>query len=131
MYGQAGSLFLADRQVDPQTGTIRVAATFPNPDGFLRPGQFGRVRIQTEVLKGALLVPQAAVNEVQGSYQIAVLGSANKAEVRPVKVGQKVGTQWVIADGLKPGDQVIVQGIQKVRPGQTVQPKPYQPAGNQ
>ncbi len=130
MYSQPGRLFLADRQVDPQTGTIRVAAIFPNPNGFLRPGQFGRVRIQTEILKGALLVPQAAVNEVQGSYQVAVLGNANKADVRPVKVGQKVGTQWVITDGLEPGDQVIVQGIQKVRPGVTVQPKAYQmPAG--
>ena len=130
MYAQPGKLFLADRQVDPQTGTIRVAAIFPNPNGFLRPGQFGRVRIQTEILKGALLVPQAAVNQVQGSYQVAVVGNANKVEMRTVQVGQKVGTEWVIANGLKPEDQVIVQGIQKVRPGVTVQPKTYQmPAG--
>jgi RND family efflux transporter MFP subunit len=129
-YPHPGKLYLADRQVDPQTGTIRVAATFPNPDGILRPGQFGRVRIQTEVLKNALLVPQLAVNEIQGTYQVAVLGSGNKIEIRPVKVGSRVGPEWVIEDGLKVGEQIVVQGIQKVRPGGVVQPKPYQaPAG--
>jgi RND family efflux transporter MFP subunit len=129
-YPHPGRLYLADRQVDPQTGTIRVAATFPNPDGILRPGQFGRVRIQTEVLKNALLVPQLAVNEIQGTYQVAVLGSGNKIEIRPVKVGSRVGPEWVVEDGLKVGEQVVVQGIQKVRPDGVVQPKPYQaPAG--
>jgi membrane fusion protein (multidrug efflux system) len=117
---------LADRQVDPQTGTIRVAATFPNPDATLRPGQFGRVRIETEVLKNALVVPQLAVNEIQGTYQVAVVGSGNKVEIRPVEVGPRVGPEWVIAHGLKAGEQVVVQGTQKVRPGSIVQPKPYQ-----
>jgi RND family efflux transporter MFP subunit len=130
-YPRPGKLYLADRQVDPQTGTIRVAATFPNPDGILRPGQFGRVRIQTEVLKNALLVPQLAVNEIQGTYQVAVLGSGNKIEIRPVKVGSRVGPEWVIEDGLKVGEEVVVQGIQKVRPGGVVQPKPYQAPASQ
>jgi membrane fusion protein (multidrug efflux system) len=111
--------------VDPQTGTIRIAALFPNGGGILRPGQFGRVRIQTQVVPNALLVPQAAVAEIQGTYQIAVLGEGNKAEIRTAKVGPRVGADWIITDGLKPGDQVIVQGIQRVRPGTIVQPKPY------
>jgi membrane fusion protein (multidrug efflux system) len=129
-YAQPGKLYLADRQVDPQTGTIRIAAVFANPKGLLRPGQFGRVRMQVEVLPNALLVPQAAVNEIQGTYQVAVLGNENKAEIRPVRVGPRAGTEWVITDGLKAGDQVIVQGVQKVRPGAPVQPTPYQaPAG--
>ena len=127
-YSRTGRLFLADRQVDPQTGTIRVAAIFPNPDGLLRPGQFGKVRVQTAVLKDALLVPQPAVNEIQGSYQVAVLGDANKVEIRHVKVGQQIGTEWVIANGLKAGEQVIVEGTQRVRPGIAVQPRSYQPA---
>ncbi|MGH9537083.1 MAG: efflux RND transporter periplasmic adaptor subunit [Terriglobales bacterium] len=130
IYPKSGKLYLADRQVDPQTGTIRIAAVLPNHEGFLRPGQFGRVRMQVEVLPNALLVPQAAVNEIQGTYQVAVLGSENKAEFRSVKVGPRVGAEWVITDGLKAGEQVIVQGFQKVRPGRPVQPKPYQaPAG--
>jgi RND family efflux transporter MFP subunit len=125
-YDRPGRLYLADRQVNPQTGTIRIAATFPNPDGILRPGQFGRVRAQVDVLKNALVIPQLAVIETQGTYQVVVLSSDNKAEIRPVKVGPQVGTEWVIGDGLKAGEQVIVQGIQRVRPGMTVQPIPYQ-----
>ncbi len=131
-YSHTGTLFLADREVDPRTGTIRIAATFPNPERILRPGQFGRIRMQTDILDNALVIPQAAVNEVQGSYQVAVLGSDNKAEIRSVKVGPRVGTEWVIQDGLTAGEQVIVQGIQKVRPGAVVQPKLYQtPMGKQ
>jgi len=131
-YGHTGTLFLADREVDPRTGTLRIAATFPNPERILRPGQFGRIRMQIDILNNALVIPQAAVNEVQGSYQVAVLGSDNEAEIRSVKVGPRTGTEWVIQDGLKAGEQVIVQGIQKVRPGAVVQPKPYQtPAGKQ
>jgi RND family efflux transporter MFP subunit len=125
-YARAGKPYLADRQVDPQTGTIRVAAIFPNPDAMLRPGQFGRVRIQTSILKNALVVPQLAVNEIQGTYQVAVVGSGNKVEIRPVEVGPRVGQEWVIARGLKAGEQVIVQGIQKARPGGVVEPKPSQ-----
>jgi RND family efflux transporter MFP subunit len=125
-YDRTGKLYLADRQVDPQTGTIRIAAIFPNPDAMLRPGQFGRVRIQTEVLKNALMVPQLAVNEIQGTYQVAVVGSGNIVEIRPVTVGPRVGPEWVITNGLKAGEQIVVQGMQKVRPGGVVQPKPYQ-----
>jgi RND family efflux transporter MFP subunit len=129
-YGHTGKLYLADRQVNPQTGTIRVAATFPNPEGILRPGQFGRVRVQTEILENALVVPQLAVNDIQGTYQVAILGEGNKVEIRPVTVGPRVGSEWVIADGVKAGEQVIVQGVQRLRPGIVVQPKPYQvPAG--
>jgi RND family efflux transporter MFP subunit len=122
-YARPGKPYLADRQVDPQTGTIRVAAIFPNPDAMLRPGQFGRVRIQTSILKNALVIPQLAVNEIQGTYQVAVVGSGNKVEIRPVEVGPRVGQEWVITRGLKAGEQVIVQGIQKARPGGVVEPK--------
>jgi RND family efflux transporter MFP subunit len=125
IYGHTGKLYLADRQVNPQTGTIRVAATFPNPEGILRPGQFGRVRVQTDILENALVVPQVAVNDIQGSYQVAVLGDGNKIEVRPVTVGPQVGSEWVITDGVKAGEQVIVQGVQRLRPGIVVQPKTY------
>lgn len=126
LYGRTGKLYLADRQVDPQTGSIRVAAIFPNPDGILRPGQFGRVRFRTQVVPNALLVPQAAVIEIQGTYQIAVLGEGNKAEIRPITVGPRAGADWIVTDGLRAGEQVIVQGVQRVRPGAVVQPKPYQ-----
>jgi RND family efflux transporter MFP subunit len=130
LYGSPGKFYFADRQIDPQTGTMRIAAIFPNPNGILRPGQFGRVRARTGVLRNALLVPQMAVNEIQGTYQVVVLGSGNKAEIRPVKVGMKTGTDWVIEQGLKPREQVIIQGFQRVRPGAIVAPKPYQaPAG--
>jgi membrane fusion protein (multidrug efflux system) len=125
-YGRPGTLYLTDRQVDLQTGTIRMAATFPNPDGILRPGQFGRIRVQTDLRKNALLVPQLAVNEIQETYQVFVLGGGNKAEIRPVKVGPRVGTDWVIEHGLQAGEQIIVQGTQKVRSGIVVEPKPYQ-----
>ncbi|MBS1850326.1 MAG: efflux RND transporter periplasmic adaptor subunit [Acidobacteria bacterium] len=125
LYDQPGKLYLADRQVDPQTGTMRIAAVFPNPHGLLRPGQFGRIRMQVQILPKALLIPQAAVIELQGSYQVAVLGADNKVEIRPVKVGPRVDADWVISDGLKTGEKVIVQGLQRVRPGGIVQPKPY------
>jgi RND family efflux transporter MFP subunit len=129
-YKLPGKLYLADREVNPQTGTIRVAATFPNPDGILRPGQFGRVRVQTQILRNALLIPQAAVNEIQGTYQVVVLGSGSRAEMRPVTVGPRVGADWVIEEGLKPDEQVIVVGTQRVRAGLIVQPKPYQQPKN-
>jgi membrane fusion protein (multidrug efflux system) len=125
-YGSPGELYLADRQIDPQTGTIRVAALFPNPKGTLRPGQFGRIRAQTRLLKNALLIPQMAVTEIQGTYQVAVLGSGNKAEIRPITVGPRIGADWVVEEGLKPQETIIVQGMQRVRAGLPVQPTPYQ-----
>lgn len=124
---QTGRFVFADRQVDVQTGTIKVAALFPNPGNLLRPGQFARVRAQRSVQAGALLVPQRAVMELQGSHQVAVVGADQKVDVRPVKVGQQVDGLWVISDGLRPGDRVVVEGLQKVRPGMVVTATPYAP----
>src|SRR6195256_614766 len=116
-YPEKGSFFFADRQVDPKTGAIRMAGIFPNPGNVLRPGQYGRVRAVTSTKEEALLVPQRAVTELQGSYQVALVGSDNKIEVRTVKVGDRVETMWIIEDGLKPGETVVAEGTQKVRPG--------------
>jgi len=123
LYPHRGKILLTDRQVDTNTGTIRLVAAFPNPGNILRPGQYGRVRIQTSFKKGALLVPQSAVKELQGGYQIALVGADNKAIIRSVKAGEKVGTMWVIDDGLKPDDQVVVEGVEKVKDGTSVVPK--------
>lgn len=123
VFGQKGEVSFADRQVDVKTGTIRVAVLFPNPGNLLRPGQFGRVRALTSTQKGAIMVPQRAVLELQGSYQVAVVGPDNKVDIRPVKTGERVGNLWVIASGLKPGDRVVVEGIQKVKQGMTVTPR--------
>ena len=127
VYPHKGAVLLADRQVDLKTGTIRVAAGFDNPNGVLRPGQFARVRVATSVAKGALLVPQRAVIETQGTYQVAVVTPENKASIRPVKVGQRVGNMWIIQDGIQPSERVIVEGFQKVKEGSPVNPKPFQP----
>lgn len=124
-YSHRGAFGFADRQVDVKTGTIRVAAIFPNPNNFLRPGQYGRVRVATSIHKGALLVPQRAVIEIQGKYMVAVVGADNKADMRPVKPGERIDTLWVILEGLKPGESVVVEGIQKVRQGMPVTPKAY------
>jgi membrane fusion protein (multidrug efflux system) len=124
MYPSKGRVLYTDRQVDITTGTIRVVSAFPNPKNFLRPGQFGRVRASTYTRTGALLVPQRAVIELQGSFQLAVVGSDNKVSVRIVKVGERVGTEWIIDSGVKPGEMVIVEGVQKVREGSSVNPKP-------
>jgi membrane fusion protein (multidrug efflux system) len=131
-----GKVTLVNRQIAGQTGTIQLVAAFPNKDGILRPGGFGRVRILTGDNKNALLVPQAAVIEVQSLYQVIVVSPDNKATFRPVKVGDRVGTNWIITDGLKPGERVVVEGIQKVqmfaaqapqlaKEGVPVAPKPY------
>jgi len=118
-----GWLVLADRQVDVKTGTIRLAAAFRNPDSILRPGQFARVRVQTRVAKNTLLVPQRAVTETQGTYQVVTVGDDNKASIRPVKVGERVGEMWIVTEGLQPGERVIVEGIQKAKQGAVVNPK--------
>jgi RND family efflux transporter MFP subunit len=127
VYPHPGKFVLADRQVDPATGTIRVAAAFPNPGNILRPGQFGRVRATIAVKRGALLVPQRAVTELQGTYQIAVVGKDDKVAIRPVKVGARVGTMWVIEDGVAAGEKVVAEGVQKVGDGVAVTPVPFQP----
>jgi membrane fusion protein (multidrug efflux system) len=125
LYPHKGSFAFADRQVDVKTGTIKVAVVFPNPGNFLRPGQYGKIRVAMSVRKDALLVPQRAVAEVQGKYMVAVVGADNKVDMRPVKTAERVDNLWVILEGLKPGERVVVEGIQKVRPGVTVTPKPF------
>jgi membrane fusion protein (multidrug efflux system) len=124
VYPHHGRIAFADRQVDPQTGTIRVAGAFPNPGNVLRPGQFGRVRAMTGFHKGALLVPQRAVSELQGRDQVAVVGPGNKVSIRTVQTGERVGELWIIQSGLEPGDRVVTEGTSKVAEGATVNPRP-------
>jgi len=123
VYPHKGRILWTDRQVDTNTGTIRLVAAFPNPGNVLRPGQYGRVRIQTSFKKGVLLVPQSAVKEIQGGYQVALVGADNKATIRPVKAGAKTETMWVIDEGLTSDDQVVVEGVAKVKEGTLVVPK--------
>jgi membrane fusion protein (multidrug efflux system) len=127
VYPHKGTLLLTDRQVDVTTGSIRVVCAFPNPNNILRPGQFGRVRAAGETRTGALLVPQRAVTELQGTYQVAVVGGDNKVALLPVKVGERVGTMWIIESGVKPGELVVVEGLQKVREGSPVRVKQSSP----
>ena len=124
-YPQKGSFYFADRQVDQKTGAIRMAGLFPNPGGVLRPGQYGRVRAVTATKNDALLVPQRAVSQLQGGYQVAVVGNDNKVEIRPIKVGERAGDMWIVEDGLKAGESVVAEGLQKVKPGAIVNQKPY------
>ena len=124
-YGHEGRFDFANREVDIGTGAIRIAGLFPNPDNVLRPGGYARVRAVIRVDQNALLVPQRAVSELQGSYQVAVVGSDNKVQIRPVTVGEQVGSNWTITDGLKPGERVVAEGTQKVRVGMEVSPKPF------
>jgi len=127
LYPYAGKFYAIDRQADVRTGTFRVAALFPNPINFIRPGQFVKVRVLIGTRKGALLVPQRAVLEIQGGYQVAVVGSGDKVEMRPVKPGERVGTLLEIDEGLKPGERVIVEGLLKVKQGILVNPRPFAP----
>ena len=129
VYPRKGWVVLADRQVDVKTGTIRVAGAFENPGGILRPGMFGRVRAVTGVDKDALLVPQRSVVETQGSYSVVVVGANNQASIRPVKTGERVGQMWVITEGVKPGEQVIAEGMQKAKEGGMVRPKQFNVTG--
>jgi membrane fusion protein (multidrug efflux system) len=124
-YAHPGKFYFADRQVNQGTGAIRIAGLFPNPGNILRPGGYGRVRAVVRTQQDALLVPQRAVTELQGGYQVAVVDAAGKVNIRTVTVGDRVGHQWIIADGLKPGETVIVEGAQKVRPGMKVSAKPF------
>jgi RND family efflux transporter MFP subunit len=122
-----GRFLLADRQVDPTTGTIRIMATFPNPTHLLRPGQFGRVRAVTRLARGALLVPQRALSELQGTYQVAVVGADSKASIRPVQLGERVGSMYIVESGLRAGENIVADGVQKVRDGILVKPVAAQP----
>jgi RND family efflux transporter MFP subunit len=122
VYEHPGTIYFADREVNPATGAIRIAGVFANPSNLLRPGGYGRVRASAKTQAGALLVPQRAVIELQGSYQVAVVGSDNKVSIRPVTVGERVGRLWIVTEGLKAGETVIVEGLMKVRDGATVKP---------
>jgi RND family efflux transporter MFP subunit len=124
VYPHPGQTTLVDRQVDVRTGTLRVQGVFPNPGNVLRPGQYARVRTIIATRKGALVVPQKAVTELQGNYQVAVVGNDNKVSIRPVKVGEQVGSEWIVDEGLKPGERVVAEGIQRVKAGITVNAKP-------
>jgi RND family efflux transporter MFP subunit len=124
-YPQKGKFFFADRQVNQSTGAIQLTGLFSNPGNRLRPGQYGKVRAAVGTSAGALLIPQRAVTELQGAYQVAVLDGKNTVSIAQVKVGEQIGTMWVISDGLKPGQRVIAEGVQNVRPGMQVSPKPF------
>ena len=132
IYPRKGHVVFTDRQVDPQTGTIRVVGAFPNPGNILRPGQFGRVRALVGLRQGAVLVPQRCVTELQGTYEVAVVTAQNSISLRKVKVGDRVGSLWVINDGLASGEEVVSDGTSKVRDGMPVTPtlESTQPEGN-
>jgi membrane fusion protein (multidrug efflux system) len=125
VYPYPGKFLFINRQVDVTTGTFKAAASFPNTNNLLRPGQYGNIRVTMSVNKDALLVPQRAVTEIQGKYLVAVVGADNKVDIRPVTVGERIGSDWIIGKGLQAGEQVIAEGTQKVRPGVSVNPKPF------
>ena len=131
VYPQKGTFYALDRNLDTKTGSIRYYVTFPNPGNILRPGQFGKVRFVADMKKGAMVVPQEAVAELQGNYQVAVVDQNNKVSIRPVKTGERIGALWEVTDGLKPGDRVVVQGLQKAREGSTVSVKEWTPPTDQ
>ena len=122
VYPRKGTFFMADRQVDVGTGSLRLAVLFPNPGNVLRPGQYGRVRAVLGVRKAAVLIPQRAVGELQGGYQVAVVDGANKVAMRNVRMGERIGTSWIVEDGVQAGERVVVEGLQKVRNGVLVNP---------
>jgi RND family efflux transporter MFP subunit len=122
-YPLSGTLSFLDRQVDPSTGTFTVLASFPNPEGLLRPGQYAKVRDVRTVRKGVICIPQRSVAELQGTQQVVVVGTGDKAEVRPVVMGERVGSRWVVESGLAPGERIVVEGLQKVKGGIVVVPK--------
>ena len=124
-YPRPGRIIFADRQVNTQTGTIQIVGEFPNSRNLLRPGQYARIQTPTGNITGALLVPQAAVNQQQGTYQVTVIGTDSRAQLRTVQVGPRVGTLWVITTGLKPGERVVAVGADKAKEGELVNPTPY------
>jgi membrane fusion protein (multidrug efflux system) len=127
LYPHKGKFYALDRNLDTRTGSIRYYVTFPNPGNILRPGQFGNVRFVADMKKGAMVVPQEAVTELQGNYQVTVVDENNKVSIRPVKMGERIGAMWEVTEGLKPGDKVVVQGLQKAREGSTVTVKDWTP----
>ena len=123
VYPQEGKFAFTGRQVNQTTGAIQVTGLFPNPGNVLRPGQYGKVRVAVETLRDAVLVPQQAVSELQGSYQVATVDQDDKVAIQPIRVGEQIGSSWVVQEGVKPGQRVIIEGIQKVSPGMRVSPK--------
>jgi membrane fusion protein, multidrug efflux system len=130
VYPEKGRASVANREVDVKTGTMMIVALFPNSRNLVRPGQYAKVRATMETRQGALLVPQRAVQELQGSHQVAVVGADNKVAMRAVKAGARLGDLWVINEGLKPGERIVVEGLQKVREGAIVNPKPAEPVAS-
>jgi len=126
VYPRPGAFLAADREIDAKTGTIRICATFPNPDRTLRPGEYGRVRAETSVLTDALVVPQRAVSELQGSFQLRVVGPDDTVATKTVKLGDRVGSRWIVEEGLQPGARVVVEGA-TTRDGAVVNAKPFTP----
>jgi RND family efflux transporter MFP subunit len=126
LYPHEGKFYFADRQVNESTGAIRIAGLFPNPNNILRPGGYGKVRAVIRRQPGALLVPQRAVSELQGGYQVAVVGAENKVDVRTVAVGDRIDNRWIVTSGLNAGDRVVAEGVQKMRTGVHVNPKPFE-----
>jgi len=131
VYPRKGKFYALDRNLDPKTGSIRYYVTFPNPDATLRPGQFGKVRFVPDAVHNALVVPQEAVTELQGNFQVAVVDQNNKVSIRPVKMGERIGAMWQVTEGLNPGERVVVQGVQKAREGATVTVKEWTPPAQQ
>jgi membrane fusion protein (multidrug efflux system) len=124
LYPYKGQIVFVDRQVNSETGTIQIAGSFPNPQNLLRPGQFGRIKAETEVRHDALLIPQRAVNELQGSYQVAVVDSNNTVQIRSVALGPQLGSELIITSGIKPNEHVVTEGVSKLKDGMRVSPQP-------
>jgi membrane fusion protein (multidrug efflux system) len=124
IYPYKGHIVFVERQVNPQTGTIQIAGSFPNPENLLRPGQFGRIKAETEIRHDALLVPQRAVNELQGSYRVAVVSPENTVHIQPVTLGPQLGSDWLITSGVRPNESVVTDGLAKLKDGMPVSPQP-------
>jgi len=124
IYPYKGQIVFVERQVNPQTGTIQIAGSFPNPQNLLRPGQFGRIKAETEIRHDALLVPQRAVNELQGSYQVAVVHPDNTVHIQSVTLGPQIGPDWLITSGINPNERVVTEGMSKLKDGMPVSPQP-------
>jgi membrane fusion protein (multidrug efflux system) len=129
-FPQKGRVENTVNQVDPKTGTLELQARFPNPGHELLPGQFGKVRLQSEMRKGVILVPQRAVQQLQSRQGVFTVEANNQVQSRPVVTAERVGDAWIVTEGLKPGDRVIVEGVLRVRPGMVVNPQPYRPASS-
>jgi len=130
VFPNPGKIENTTNQVDPRTGTLEMQARFPNPKHTLLPGQFGRVQVQTQTRKNVVLVPQRAVQQVQNLRSVFTVEAGDKVAARPITTGERIGENWIIESGLKPGDQVVVEGLMRIRPGMVVKPRPWHaPAG--